>query len=356
MEFLQGGQIIKAIKSLTSEGKSQGEPLNIAVAYWGKNAIEETGLQKRIERNPANVRVICDLMGGACNPSPIAKLRRLGTNVKTSDGMHAKVWVRGDSVIVGSANVSANGLGFDDKGVTIGNHEAAVLIHDGRFAESVNSWFDELWENDGEFVNDDHIDWARNRWQIRKNSGDKKPVSSRTSLLQRVRELKASNKGFENVKVLVYENGEYSNPVEKYLESDALEEHFPLTALSQASSRRSCWECFDKSWRFEIDDVYLDFSYPQGTKTGLKFNGIWRIVSPSGEFTKVGDSYIVLCLQEIECDGYVFGRSDQNEIKRMIRRCIEEMDWETDKAGWLVDMRLRKFVTNFDESPASNAS
>ena len=75
-----------------------------AVAYWGKDATKRTGLAEHPNR--AEVRVICDLLSGACNPNEIEELTRIGVQVKTLDRLHAKVWISGHDVIVGSANAS----------------------------------------------------------------------------------------------------------------------------------------------------------------------------------------------------------------------------------------------------------
>ena len=104
MRFLAGADIQTQVRMIASR---TGEVM-AAVAYWGSGAAERTGLTQH--NRPASVRVICDLLSGACNPAEIEALRALGVTVKTLDRLHAKVWIGEDDVIVGSANASRNGL------------------------------------------------------------------------------------------------------------------------------------------------------------------------------------------------------------------------------------------------------
>ena len=107
MRFLTGADIQTEVRAIASR---TGEVL-AAVAYWGSGASDRTALTQH--DRPVNVRVICDLLSGACNPAEIEVLRKLGVTVKTLDRLHAKVWIGGNDVIVGSANASRNGLPGD---------------------------------------------------------------------------------------------------------------------------------------------------------------------------------------------------------------------------------------------------
>ena len=163
MEFLHGDLIREAIEEIVSDKALRNTPLNIAVAYWGEGSIDSTRL--RVRRNKSDrVRIVCDLRSGACNPRPIRELLDLGFGIRTCDGMHAKVWSCSEHAIIGSANVSVNGLGIEDA-MSGRNREAAVLTHDLILAESVNSWFEELWvasdEIDGAVIKLAEENWER---------------------------------------------------------------------------------------------------------------------------------------------------------------------------------------------------
>ena len=87
-----------------------------------------------------------------------------GVPVKTYDKMHAKVCISSHTVIIGSANISANGLGFDNVIETKGNVEASVLVTDRTFSRHVREWFKDLWER-SEVISPAHIESARNQWK-----------------------------------------------------------------------------------------------------------------------------------------------------------------------------------------------
>lgn len=115
----------------------------MAVAYWGKDGAKHTGIANRVPPDRENVRIICDLNSGACNPSEIRKLMKLGYEVKTLDHLHAKVWIGETSVILGSANASTSGLA-DDRQLG-SNIEAALLVQDPKLAQVLRTWFDGMW-------------------------------------------------------------------------------------------------------------------------------------------------------------------------------------------------------------------
>jgi hypothetical protein len=90
--FLSGVHIRKGIVELISNSSE----INCAVAFWGRGATDlfpSTGEK--------SIRIICDLMSGACNPAVIRELMNLGAEIKMVDGMHAKIyWTRAG--VVGS--------------------------------------------------------------------------------------------------------------------------------------------------------------------------------------------------------------------------------------------------------------
>jgi hypothetical protein len=106
-KFVYGNRIVTCIR----EALKTTDQVDFAVAYWGKNATERLGL----DQINKPVRIICDLWSFACNPKEMTKLLEAGFELKTEDGLHAKVYLTTRSVIVGSANASANGLGEEDQ-------------------------------------------------------------------------------------------------------------------------------------------------------------------------------------------------------------------------------------------------
>ena len=119
-----------------------------AVAYWGTGAAERTGIVEN--PSPGKIRIICDLLSGACKPSEIKKLMGLGVQVKTLDRLHAKVWIGEDCFIAGSANASKSGLPRSLENVERSNIEAVVLSRDPRLYKELRGWFDDLWRHSTE--------------------------------------------------------------------------------------------------------------------------------------------------------------------------------------------------------------
>lgn len=122
----------------------------MAVAFWGAGASDRL-------RPMSGGRILCDLGSGACNPSEIRALIKRGYEVRTRDGMHAKVYLSSSAAIVCSANASANGLGLegnevqDDLPHSPGN-EAGYLVTKPQVLASIRDWFEELWADPATFA------------------------------------------------------------------------------------------------------------------------------------------------------------------------------------------------------------
>lgn len=148
--------------------------LALAIAFWGEGAVELIS-----SRPSKSFRILCNPKSGGTNPYVI---RELCTLAKNSDGriqilqcdrLHTKVVVGERQALIGSANVSANGLGLGDQGVA---HwlEAGVLTSDETVVGGASNWFDELWISNGvRSIRNEDIEtaakvWTQNRhaWQL----------------------------------------------------------------------------------------------------------------------------------------------------------------------------------------------
>ena len=345
MDFLHGEQIQEAIKDLVAEK----EDLEIAVAYWGKGALKQTGLLERIQKNPDGIKIICDLTSGACNPAPIKRLRKEKVQIRTAEKMHAKVWICGNEVILGSANASANGLGFDTVGEVQGNVEAAIRTGNRAFSKETKDWFRDLWDKSYE-ITQDELDWATNQWKKRQNSSDRKRLN-RKSLHQKLLE-GGKLKKFDNVRVLVWRP---SNDKWKAQDTRTVQKILDTTPYYNDDERQNkdnrgfydWWDSGKPTWKFEEGEICLDFTAPPGKRKSIKFNGIYRIVSPSDHFHKINDELkIVLYYIEnpSECSGYLFPRADKMKIREQILKQLKISEWEEDRYGTLLDKRLTKLV------------
>lgn len=146
-----------------SERTARAKNARFAVAFWGEGAVEELGLDTRKYK----IKVLCNLSMGGTNPSVIERLIELGHDIRHSDTLHAKVFLFGSSAIVGSANVSANGLGFEGNAAS-GWEEIGVLVDDASTLTAIDKWFARQFER-GEAVDGAVLKRAWERWKRRRD-------------------------------------------------------------------------------------------------------------------------------------------------------------------------------------------
>ncbi|WP_411565342.1 phospholipase D family protein [Pseudomonas orientalis] len=155
----------KALTRLVTEEES----LDVAVAFWGDGAQK---LILPVKTKP--IRIICNLKTGGTNPGVIESFltlsREVGLQVqiRQCEVLHAKVVIGKTQAVIGSANISANGLGLEDEDSA---HwlEAGVHIRERSELDKMQAWFDSLWSSAhvSAIKNSDiqaaQIAWERNR-------------------------------------------------------------------------------------------------------------------------------------------------------------------------------------------------
>lgn len=120
--------------------------LDVAVAFWG-----EGGDAFIFQQLSMPLRIICNLRSGGSNPFVIKKLlARAGCDpqvqVRQCDRLHAKVVVGRSQAIIGSANISKNGLGLE--GAEVAHWlEAGIRTTAPEEVRSAQKWFDQLWDS-----------------------------------------------------------------------------------------------------------------------------------------------------------------------------------------------------------------
>lgn len=142
MTFLNSKNYFEELKNLI-EGE---DVILIAVAFWGNGAKE---LIPEIF-DGRYFRIICNLGSGGTNPLVIREIieisiKNSGVKIMNLDNLHAKVIIGGKSAIVGSANLSINGLGLETSECATW-HEAGMLVHEKSQLKQIREWFDCLWE------------------------------------------------------------------------------------------------------------------------------------------------------------------------------------------------------------------
>ena len=74
MQFLVDREILQAVRHFAA----RDGVLRAAVAFWGRGAGQQTGITERAQHSAQSTRILCDLLGGACNPHEIRHLSPRG--------------------------------------------------------------------------------------------------------------------------------------------------------------------------------------------------------------------------------------------------------------------------------------
>lgn len=155
------------VKTLIDESDERDD-LKIAVAFWGKGA--ETWLESKSKK----LKVICNLTSGGTNPTVIKKIHKSDPQaVKHHDNLHAKVFVSRNAAIIGSANMSTNGLNIESEEFD-GWEEAGYLTNLSDDIKDAQKWFDNRWE-EAQWITPEMFKAAETAWKLRR---DRIPRSS----------------------------------------------------------------------------------------------------------------------------------------------------------------------------------
>jgi len=144
-------------KLLSKENK-----LRIAVAFIGDGACN------LINQKTNDVKIICNLTMGGTNPTEVkALINRFNRgNVKHVDNLHAKLYIGTEYAIVGSANMSANGLGTQPHGLREAGYQFKMTSPSGQRSAD---WFDTLWGAARDMTDED-LKNAEDKWKRRQRT------------------------------------------------------------------------------------------------------------------------------------------------------------------------------------------
>jgi len=332
MKFLKGVDIQKGVRKITSRN---GEVM-AAVAYWGKGAAKRTGLGRH--RNPASVRILCDLLSGSCNPKEIKKLQERKFRVHTLDRLHAKVWIGGGDVIVGSANASQNGLLGEGDEAANADVEAAVLSHDPRLVRQAKDWFERQWDVSIEIGNQ-HLDRARQIWERQRRSSGREF----TSLCEKIRNSDPQDE-FHALRLVAYSVGNFSQEAENFFTENAIC-HYSHEELQELGDDRPMYEwALDHrpEWAHEPGTVLADFSCDEQGGP-FTFNGFWEI--RDCDYEEPEATHITLLTKLPYFSGYTFSRQDQEEISGLISEYVEERGYCINDFDFYIDENFLEFLT-----------
>ena len=328
MRFLTGPAIQTQVKRIS---RRRGEVM-AAVAYWGDGATERTGLSEK--KNLKQVRIICDLLSGACNPREIRVLMGRGICVKTLDRLHAKVWINGNDVILGSANASRNGLpgtGDDAKA----NIEAAFLSEEPSLSQEIARWFDDRWETATK-IDDRILALAEDLWTRRARSTKRAFTST---LLKMLRNPDSSDRFFL-LRLCAYRNGDISDEAEQYLDNEG-RRHYSAEEWQAFGDEQPCYELplTAPEWDCPPGTVVMDFTcHIEGGS--FSFNGFWQVRDCPNVI--LANTRLILLTKLPHFDGYSLSESEQLEIGGRIQEHVARQANQPEIFEY-IDMDFLKF-------------
>lgn len=154
----------KQYLSILREQIGEAIVASIAVAFWGRGA-ESVFKGWRGKK----LRIICNLALGGTNPKSVKEIMAIpNVEVRQCDELHAKVILTDNVLIVGSANISSNGLGLeDDEAAKF--HEVGVLTKDVALLKEGQHWFEALWSKT-QAISDSDLRKAADEWKRRRQA------------------------------------------------------------------------------------------------------------------------------------------------------------------------------------------
>lgn len=318
--FISGKENNAAILNLI-ESTSE---LNGAIAFIGSDALEI------LRECQGGGRIVCNLKSGGTNPYTVESLRKAGKfKVKQEDSLHAKVYIGDNKAIVSSANLSANGLGLENDEIT-GWIEAGVVVEDAFELKNIANWFEVIWTNANQILDDD-LALAKANWEKRRIN--RPSYSSDLSVLEI---LKKDPSFFENRNVyLVFTRDSLSCEGEKIFE--------------ETKSRREYGHNIDvyEGWsNLPENSYFIDMYF--GSRGKFVFYGINK--SPDNKiiinfFDEEGDSSdLFICTKMDDVYGLRLSASDKELLKNKTKALWDKFKDSEDNACLIPILEARSIL------------
>ncbi|MBP2858257.1 hypothetical protein J8657_11670 [Dickeya oryzae] len=313
----------------------QDTPLNIAVAFLG-GGIEP--LFDSIKHQSA-ARIICNFDSGATNPYLVEQLKRKGLDIRNQPRLHAKVLLSNNSMIIGSANLSANGLSLEGKEELTGWEEAGMLIDKPEQIADASRWFELQWQQ-AKAIDDSTIARQKQAWEQRRNH---RPLitdtdTSHRSLLEAARTHQASFKDRE-----IY--------LAAYSEGASKEAKNAFAAFCHAEPNRLPKQTdFYEDWKDLPHDDFL-ISIRLKKPNSIKIEGLWKMAGLSPiEFINAsgGKSTLHICGKADNFCDFKLTDTDCQFIKKHIDALWP--DNASSKRRDAVVVRLDEWLARLDSS------
>ena len=288
LRFLTGSALTEAIKGTLSDGAC-----DVAVAFWGRDAPQRLGL-----KGTHPTRVLCDLYSGACNPTAIRALLKLGVEVRDIPGLHAKVYIGPQSMIVASANASSNGLAEEGGELDLGL-EAGMEVLNPAALQEARAWFNSM--TCGPIVTSKVLPELDRLWRLRRRQRPLRPQSFVDALL-------ASNEPLidRGLKFALYDTEE---PPEEVVAAYRSSEHFDEATPEPYPY---FWEA--ENWQLSKGDVVLCMEAHSGP---VVYEGFWRVKG-------FVDGKKIVALEKLDAKSeFGFQASDRAKLTKAVRQAVK---------------------------------
>ncbi len=315
--FLSTDNYLAQFRRLIESGTS----VSLAVAFWGR------GAEKLIEAVWAGIslRILFNLGNGGTNPQVIRDLLDLGLpglELLIDDDLHAKVAISETAAIVGSANVSVNGLGLEGSECA-GWKEAGVQIDDSAQVAEVQGWFDALWAR-GEAVTDERLTAAQIQWD---NNRSSRPKLSKGFY----QALKAGELDGRGIYVEVHRLDASVEAEEAAAEaiSDAQRDGMLGARNTQVDWYEDWPEDYDEP--LPADKAIISVYY--SPNKGVSVSGACERIPFMDRSFKNADGHtssLVMVRKLKEVEGFAFSRSDAAKLTKIIRPWVKSLYAEED--------------------------
>lgn len=310
--FVNSSDYEKTLKSIVSE---EGELL-LAVAFWGQGAESIIYPKRR-----GSLRIICNLRSGATNPDTINSLRqKKGVELKQHDRLHAKVIVGSKTALIGSANLSSNGLNLESDEIQ-GWEEAGLVTQDSQLLESIRQWFAVLWQ-DAHTISDKDLEEARVRWLKRRITRIKSTMSANDGF--KLDGLTRSELKERSIFFAIY-NGYLSDEAKAaYRKKQKELTGQPVARSAKLPPMYEGWPQLPKN--SQLIDIYY------GPRGALKCYGVFkRTLNINFKYKDGSKGHLAICRKDDDILGQRFGSKEASILAESLKPHIDAI-WNSPMA------------------------
>lgn len=297
----------------------------VAVAFWGRGADEFL-----LSEHPRQMKLICNLQSGATNPDTIvALLKNKGVTVKQHDRLHAKVIIGPSSALVGSANLSSNGLNLEGEEIT-GWEEAGILTQDITQMAAVKNWFAAIWDASRSISKKD-LEYARTRWGQRRATRITSPQVKKAGSCFSIQDIDRADLRDREVYLVIYRDS-LSDEAKAAFRRKQKETTGHTAKPRKYSPIYEDWDAIPEN--AELIDLYYD---PCGK---LKIYGIFKRTS-SFDFKRHNGKtgQIVVCGEKRSLLGKHFAPKEAKMLCKFLQPHIAAI-WSSEKGGSRSDCKI----------------